>query len=154
MKICFIIGTDDEATLEKDIRMHFLVGHVLGILQHHLTNLVLRFIRFFKSLYSTIRINCFLCSSLNLSVQFNSQQTFLLHHPTHYGLKIEWPWDILWKNEAHFHFDGIVNKHSYPILTETNQLVLPKITLHSTCSGFVWIYCFIQYTQSLSFQSV
>ncbi|GFV80336.1 uncharacterized protein TNCV_4957391 [Trichonephila clavipes] len=43
----------------------------------------------------------------------------------------EWPWNILWTDEAHFHLDGSVNTHSCRIWETDNPHSTLRVPLHS-----------------------
>ncbi|GFY13504.1 uncharacterized protein TNCV_4958741 [Trichonephila clavipes] len=50
----------------------------------------------------------------------------------------EWPWNILWSDEAHFHFDGSVNTHNCRIWETDNPHSTLRVPLHSPK---VTVYC-------------
>ncbi|GFS80879.1 transposable element tc3 transposase [Trichonephila clavipes] len=43
----------------------------------------------------------------------------------------EWPWNILWTDEAHFHLDGSVNTHNCRIWQRDNPPSTLRVPLHS-----------------------
>ncbi|GFV86879.1 uncharacterized protein TNCV_2198311 [Trichonephila clavipes] len=43
----------------------------------------------------------------------------------------EWPWNILWTDEAHFHLDGSVNTHNCRIWETDNPHSTLQVPLHS-----------------------
>ncbi|GFW06585.1 uncharacterized protein TNCV_2189181 [Trichonephila clavipes] len=43
----------------------------------------------------------------------------------------EWPWNILWTDEAHFHLDGLVNTHKCRIWETGNPHSTLQVPLHS-----------------------
>ncbi|GFU79014.1 uncharacterized protein TNCV_308541 [Trichonephila clavipes] len=43
----------------------------------------------------------------------------------------EWPWNILWTDEAHFHLDGSVNTHNCRIWETDNPHSTLRVPLHS-----------------------
>ncbi|GFU64910.1 uncharacterized protein TNCV_785611 [Trichonephila clavipes] len=49
------------------------------------------------------------------------------------GLEVdpEWPWNILWTDEAHFHLDGSVNTHNCRIWETDNPHSTLRVPLHS-----------------------
>ncbi|GFU06773.1 uncharacterized protein TNCV_4353371 [Trichonephila clavipes] len=54
-------------------------------------------------------------------------------HAKHSPLEVdpEWPWNILWTDEAHFHLDGSVNTHNCRIWESDNSHSTLQVPLHS-----------------------
>ncbi|GFV39803.1 DUF4817 domain-containing protein [Trichonephila clavipes] len=57
---------------------------------------------------------------------FETRHLFSLQFLARLEVDPEWPWDILWTDEAHFHLDGSVNTHNCRIWDSDN----PHSTLH------------------------
>ena len=57
-----------------------------------------------------------------LSSDLDSQQTFVLQFLKRVQLQDEWPWNILWSDEADFHLEDAVNMHNCRIWVSKNSL--------------------------------
>ena len=49
----------------------------------------------------------------------------------HFWLKLKWPWQILWSDEAHFHLSGTVNTHNCRIWFIKNPRTFQEIPLQA-----------------------
>ncbi|GFW55007.1 glutamate receptor [Trichonephila clavipes] len=70
-----------------------------------------------------------------LSHDFETRHLFSLQFLARLEVDPEWPWNILWTDEAHFHLDSSVNTHNCRIFETDNPhstlqvpLHLPKVT--------------------------
>ncbi|GFS75026.1 uncharacterized protein TNCV_1396791 [Trichonephila clavipes] len=73
---------------------------------------------------------------------FETRHLFSLQFLTRLEVDPEWPWNILWTDEAHFHLDGSVNTHNCRIWETDNPhstlqvpLYSPKVTVWSGFSA-------------------
>ncbi|GFT54416.1 transposable element tc3 transposase [Trichonephila clavipes] len=73
---------------------------------------------------------------------FETRHLFSLQFLTRLELDPEWPWNILWTDEAHFRLDGSVNTHNCRIWETDNShstlqvpLYSPKVTVWSGFSA-------------------
>lgn len=73
-----------------------------------------------------------------LPADLDSRQTFALRFLARVELQDEWPWNILWTDEAHFHLEGAVNTHNCRIWAATNPHAFLQIPLHSS---HVTVWC-------------
>ncbi|GFU61856.1 uncharacterized protein TNCV_375141 [Trichonephila clavipes] len=74
---------------------------------------------------------------------FETRHLFSLQFLAHLEVDPEWPWNILWTDEAHFHLDGLVNTHNCRIWETDNPHATLRVTLHSPKSngvGFPRLY--------------
>ncbi|GFV45546.1 uncharacterized protein TNCV_4855681 [Trichonephila clavipes] len=62
---------------------------------------------------------------------FETRHLFSLQFLARLGVDPEWPWNILWTDEAHFHLDGSVNTHNYRIWETDNPHSTLRVPLHS-----------------------
>ncbi|GFU35820.1 transposable element tc3 transposase [Trichonephila clavipes] len=62
---------------------------------------------------------------------FETRHLFSLQCLARLEVDPEWPWNILWTNEAHFHLDGSVNTHNCRIWETDNPHSTLRIPLHS-----------------------
>lgn len=61
----------------------------------------------------------------------NTRFEFALRFLARMEVDNEWPWRILWSDEAHFHVCGDINTHNCRIWADTNPHVGQQIPLHS-----------------------
>lgn len=85
------------------------------------------------------------------------RKTFALMFIARMTVDDEWPWQILWSDEAHFHLNGAVNTRNSRIWSDTNPHVHQQIPLHApkvtvwcgfTSSFFIGPYFFEENTSS------
>ncbi|GFV41160.1 transposable element tc3 transposase [Trichonephila clavipes] len=62
---------------------------------------------------------------------FETRHLFALQFLARLEVDPEWPWNILWTDEAHFHLDGSVNTHNCRIWESDNPHSTLQIPLHS-----------------------
>ncbi|GFU79343.1 uncharacterized protein TNCV_2138661 [Trichonephila clavipes] len=62
---------------------------------------------------------------------FETRHLFSLHFLARLEVDPEWPWNILWTDEAHFHLDGSVNTHNCRIWETYNPHYTLRVPLHS-----------------------
>ncbi|GFW10068.1 transposable element tc3 transposase [Trichonephila clavipes] len=62
---------------------------------------------------------------------FETRLLFTLQFLAHLEVDPEWPWNILWTDEAHFHLDGSVNTHNCRIWEKVNPHSTLRVPLHS-----------------------
>ncbi|GFU19327.1 uncharacterized protein TNCV_3032491 [Trichonephila clavipes] len=71
---------------------------------------------------------------------FETRHLFSLQFLARLEVDPEWPWNILWTDEAHFHLDGSVNTHNCRIWETDNPHSTLRVPLHSpkvkACCGF------------------
>ncbi|GFT27336.1 uncharacterized protein TNCV_3425641 [Trichonephila clavipes] len=70
---------------------------------------------------------------------FETRHLFSLQFLAHLEVDPEWPWNILWTDEAHFHLDGLVNTHNCRIWETDNPHATLRVTLHSP-KVTVWVF--------------
>ncbi|GFX07811.1 alkaline phosphatase, germ cell type [Trichonephila clavipes] len=68
---------------------------------------------------------------------FETRHLFSLQFLARLEVDPEWPWNILWTDEAHFDLDGSVNTHNCRIWETDNPHSTIQIPLHSP-KGTVW----------------
>ncbi|GFW39675.1 uncharacterized protein TNCV_3188461 [Trichonephila clavipes] len=66
---------------------------------------------------------------------FETQHLFLLQFLALLEIYPEWPWNILWTDEVHFHLDGSVNTHNCRIWEKDNPHSTLQVPLHSPKNG-------------------
>jgi hypothetical protein len=66
-----------------------------------------------------------------LTHDFETRQRFSLQFLARFEVDTEWPWNILWTDEAHFHLDGSVNTHNCRIWEPENQHLILDVPMHS-----------------------
>ncbi|GFX77054.1 uncharacterized protein TNCV_1072541 [Trichonephila clavipes] len=81
---------------------------------------------------------------------FETRHLFSLQFLARLEVDPEWPWNILWADEAHFHLDGSVNTHNCRIWKTDNPHSTLRIPLHSLlhtiplhtldANGVVWVF--------------
>ncbi|GFV15238.1 transposable element tc3 transposase [Trichonephila clavipes] len=81
---------------------------VFDVLQHHLNNLVPRFVRFFGKYFAILSLYTAALVLQHFPDDPDSRQTFALLFLARVGNQDECPWNILWTEEAHFHMEGPV----------------------------------------------
>ncbi|GFW18776.1 uncharacterized protein TNCV_1370301 [Trichonephila clavipes] len=62
---------------------------------------------------------------------FETRHLFSLQFLAYLEVDPEWPWNILWTDEAHFHLDGSVNTHNCRIRESDNPHSTLQVPLHS-----------------------
>ncbi|GFU86465.1 uncharacterized protein TNCV_1418171 [Trichonephila clavipes] len=62
---------------------------------------------------------------------FETRHLFSLQFLARLEVDPEWPWNILWTDEAHFHLDGSVNTHNCRIWETDNPHSTLRVPLHS-----------------------
>lgn len=62
---------------------------------------------------------------------FDSRHLFSLQFLARLHVDSEWPWNILWTDEANFHLDGSVNTHNCRIWEPENPCSILQVPLHS-----------------------
>ncbi|GFW43705.1 uncharacterized protein TNCV_4770541 [Trichonephila clavipes] len=62
---------------------------------------------------------------------FETRRLFSLQFLARLEVDPEWPWNILWTDEAHFHLDGSVNTHNCRIWETDNPHSTLRVPLHS-----------------------
>ncbi|GFU68677.1 uncharacterized protein TNCV_308921 [Trichonephila clavipes] len=62
---------------------------------------------------------------------FETRHLFSLQFLARLEVDPEWPWNILWTDEAHFHLDGSVNTHNCRIWESDNLHSTLQVPLHS-----------------------
>ncbi|GFU67894.1 transposable element tc3 transposase [Trichonephila clavipes] len=62
---------------------------------------------------------------------FETRHLFSLQFLARLKVDPEWPWNILWTDEAHFHLDGSVNTHNCRIWETDNPHSTLRVPLHS-----------------------
>ncbi|GFY19244.1 uncharacterized protein TNCV_4226081 [Trichonephila clavipes] len=62
---------------------------------------------------------------------FETRHLFSLQFLARLEVDPEWPWNILWTHEAHFHLDGSVNTHNCRIWESDNPHSTFQVPLHS-----------------------
>ncbi|GFT89401.1 uncharacterized protein TNCV_4386871 [Trichonephila clavipes] len=62
---------------------------------------------------------------------FETRHLFSLQFLARLEVDPEWPWNILWSDEAHFHLDGSVNTHNCRIWETDNLYSTLQVPLHS-----------------------
>ncbi|GFX33094.1 DUF4817 domain-containing protein [Trichonephila clavipes] len=62
---------------------------------------------------------------------FETRHLFSLQFLARLEIDPEWPWNILWTDEAHFHLDGSVNTHNCRIWESDNPHSTLQVPLHS-----------------------
>ncbi|GFS85514.1 uncharacterized protein TNCV_2793861 [Trichonephila clavipes] len=62
---------------------------------------------------------------------FETRHLFSLQFLARLEVDPEWPWNILWIDEAHFHLDGSVNTHNCRIWESDNPHSTLQVPLHS-----------------------
>ncbi|GFT30759.1 uncharacterized protein TNCV_759461 [Trichonephila clavipes] len=62
---------------------------------------------------------------------FETQHLFSLQFLARLEVDPEWPWNILWTDEAHFHLDGSVNTHNCRIWQSDNPHSTLQVPQHS-----------------------
>ncbi|GFV37595.1 uncharacterized protein TNCV_4982171 [Trichonephila clavipes] len=62
---------------------------------------------------------------------FETRHLFSLQFLARLEVDPEWPWNILWTDEAHFHLDGLVNAHNCRIWESENPHSTLQVPLHS-----------------------
>ena len=62
---------------------------------------------------------------------FETRHRFSLQFLARLEVDSEWPWNILWTDEAHFHLDGSVNTHNCRIWEPKNPHAILQVPLHS-----------------------
>ncbi|GFY25112.1 uncharacterized protein TNCV_2693031 [Trichonephila clavipes] len=62
---------------------------------------------------------------------FETRHLFSLQFLARLEVDPEWPWNILWTDEAHFHLDGSVNTHNCRIWETDNPHSPLQVPLHS-----------------------
>ncbi|GFT24852.1 uncharacterized protein TNCV_3021381 [Trichonephila clavipes] len=62
---------------------------------------------------------------------FETRHMFSLQFLARLEVDPEWPWNILWTDEAHFHLDGSVNTHNCRIWETDNPHSTLRVPLHS-----------------------
>ncbi|GFX71240.1 DUF4817 domain-containing protein [Trichonephila clavipes] len=62
---------------------------------------------------------------------FETRHLFSLQFLARFEVDPEWPWNILWTDEAHFHLDGSVNTHNCRIWESVNPHSTLQVPLHS-----------------------
>ena len=80
---------------------------------------------------------------------FESRHLFSLEFLDRLEVDSEWPWNILWTDEVHFHLDGSVNTHNCRIWQPKNPHSILQVPLQSAnltvCCGFTAAFIFGQY---------
>ncbi|GFT50973.1 uncharacterized protein TNCV_1174031 [Trichonephila clavipes] len=66
-----------------------------------------------------------------LSHDFETRHLFSLQFLARLEVDPEWPWNIPWTDEAHFHLDGSVNTHNCRIWETDNPHSTLRVPLHS-----------------------
>ncbi|GFX63234.1 transposable element tc3 transposase [Trichonephila clavipes] len=66
-----------------------------------------------------------------LPSDFETRYLFSLQFLARLQVDPEWPWNILWTDEAHFHLDGSVNTHNCRIWETDNPHCTLRVPLHS-----------------------
>ena len=61
----------------------------------------------------------------------NTRLEFALRFLARLEVDDDWPWRILWSDEAHFHLHGDINTHNCRIWADANSHVVHQIPLHS-----------------------
>ncbi|GFX52827.1 uncharacterized protein TNCV_3720171 [Trichonephila clavipes] len=62
---------------------------------------------------------------------FEKRHLFSLQFLARLEVDPDWPWNILWTDEAHFHLDGLVNTHNCRIRETDNPHSTLRVPLHS-----------------------
>ncbi|GFX59907.1 uncharacterized protein TNCV_4984201 [Trichonephila clavipes] len=62
---------------------------------------------------------------------FETRHLFSLQFLARLEVDPEWPWNILWTDEAHFHLDGLENTHNCRIWETDNPHSTLRVPLHS-----------------------
>ncbi|GFU68100.1 uncharacterized protein TNCV_1708141 [Trichonephila clavipes] len=62
---------------------------------------------------------------------FETRHLFSLQFLARLEVDPEWPWNILWTDEVHFHLDGSVNNHNCRIWESDNPHSTLQVPLHS-----------------------
>ncbi|GFV27615.1 transposable element tc3 transposase [Trichonephila clavipes] len=62
---------------------------------------------------------------------FETRHLFSQQFLARLQVDLEWPWNILWTDEAHFHLDGSVNTHNCRIWETDNPHSILRVPLHS-----------------------
>ncbi|GFU99503.1 uncharacterized protein TNCV_4763641 [Trichonephila clavipes] len=62
---------------------------------------------------------------------FETRHLFSLQFLARLEVDPEWPWDILWTDESHFHLEGSVNTHNCRIWESDNPHSTLQVPLHS-----------------------
>ncbi|KMQ82897.1 transposable element tc3 transposase [Lasius niger] len=66
-----------------------------------------------------------------LPADLKSRESFALQFLARMEVDKEWPWNILWSDEAHFHLHGSVNTQNCRIWATENPFHLHSLPLHS-----------------------
>ncbi|GFY09440.1 uncharacterized protein TNCV_4321191 [Trichonephila clavipes] len=66
-----------------------------------------------------------------LAHDFETRHLFSLQFLARLEVDPEWPWNILWTDEAHFYLDGSVNTHNCRIWESDNPHSTLQVPLHS-----------------------
>ncbi|GFY09453.1 transposable element tc3 transposase [Trichonephila clavipes] len=66
-----------------------------------------------------------------LAHNFETRHLFSLQFLARLEVDPEWPWNIIWTDEAHFHLDGSVNTHNCRIWESDNPHSTLQVPLHS-----------------------